>query len=88
MTQYKYGTILRAVDDDPSERGDIEEGDLILKAGKHEDGHSYQTLTSDDIATVRFEAVAVYECPDWLSKSAMIDFTRDQYINETGGKDV
>lgn len=62
MTQYKYGTLLRATEDDPHPENDVEEGDHHIKAGKLEDGDSYTVLVPDEgPVEVEFETVEIYE---------------------------
>lgn len=77
---FRYGTILRALNDDPHPDNDTEEGDIHIKAGKHEDGDSYTVLTEEGIETVRFETVAVYESEEPMHKREAIEFARDRHV--------
>lgn len=82
MTAYKYGTLLRALEDDPHPENDTTEGDLHIKAGKHADGDQYEVLTQETIAVVEFETVAVYEADRRLSKHEMTEFVRDRAVED------
>lgn len=84
MTQYKYGTILEAQDDGQPPNDNIEEGDLIIKAGKHE-ADSLEYMGSDgDLLAVEFEAVAVYESNTRMSEREAQSFARDRWAKEHG----
>jgi len=78
MTSYKYATILRATTDDPHPENDVSEGDLHIKAGKHEDGDQYTVLGEEQVAVVAFETVAVYEADQKMSKREAVEFARDR----------
>ena len=77
---YKYGTVLRVLNDDPT--NDLEEGDIILEAGKLEDGDSYTTLGDDGPVTVEMEAVEIYESDTQMGKREAKEFARDRYLEE------
>jgi len=78
MTTYRYGTLLRAKNDDPHPDNDVEEGDLHIKAGKHEDGDRYEVMTEGKIAVVELETVKVYEADEPMSQRQAQQFVRDQ----------
>jgi len=80
MSTYKYGTILRVQNDDP--RNSLKEGDIIIEAGKLEDGDSYTALADDGPVTVEMETVAVYESETKMGEDEAKEFARDRYLEE------
>lgn len=81
MTSYRYGTLLRVLNDDPHPENDVEEGDYHIKAGKHEDGDRYEVMAPGQLAAVELETVAVYgpsETP--MSARQAQEFVREQAI--------
>lgn len=78
MSTYKYATLLRATTDDPHPENDVSEGDLDIKAGKHEDGDQYTVMAEEQLAVVAFETVAVYEADQKMSKREAAKFARDR----------
>lgn len=83
MTSYKYATLLRATADDPHPDNEVSEGDLHVKAGKHEDGDQYEVLTDEQVAVVEFETVAVYEADRQMSKRQAAKFARDRAAEDS-----
>lgn len=84
MSTYRYGTVLRLLTDDP--HNGLEEGDIVLGAGKLDDGDSYTVLTDDGSVTVEMEAVAVYESDTTLSEQDAKAFARERYLEEQGAE--
>ena len=80
MTTYKYGTVLQLVDDDPV--NGLAAGDVIVRAGKLEDGDSYDILVGDDYESVALETLAVIEAPDQLGKAGVESYAANQYLNQ------
>jgi translation initiation factor IF-2 len=80
MTRYRYGTILEVQNDDS--RNGIDEGDILIEAGKLDDGDSYTVLTDDGPVTVEMETVAVYQSDTVMGEREAKEFARDQYVAE------
>lgn len=78
---YRYGTILRVTNDDP--RNDLEEGDIIIEAGKLEDGDSYTVLSDAGPVEVVMETVEVYKSDQPMAEREAMEFARDRYVEET-----
>ena len=83
MTRYRYGTILEVQNDDS--RNGIDEGDILIEAGKLDDGHSYTVLTDDGPVTVEMETVAIYKSDTKMGEREAKEFARDQYVAEQEG---
>lgn len=78
---YRYGTILRVLNGDPT--NDIGEGDIIIEAGKLEGGDSYTVLDRDrGPVKVEMETVAVYESDTRMGEREAKEFARDRYVEE------
>lgn len=61
MAQYKYGSVMRQIDEDPS--GSMEKGTIWIKAGDQSDGDA-RTVIDEEVGgfvDVQSEAIAVYE---------------------------
>jgi hypothetical protein len=84
MSQYRYGTILRVLNDDPT--NSLEEGDIIIEAGKLEDGDSYAVLSDNGPVKVEMETVAVYESDHQMGEREAKEFARDRYVEEQEGE--
>lgn len=82
MTKYRYGTVLRALDDDPKPGNDVAAGDIHVRAGMYEDGDKYEVLAGKSFSVVEFETVSVYKSDQLLSKEEMVDFVRDRAIED------
>lgn len=80
MSTYRYGTILRVQNDDP--HNSLEEGDIVIEAGKLEDGDSYAVLAEDGPAKVEMETVAVYESESKMGEREAKEFARERYLDE------
>jgi hypothetical protein len=88
MKSYKYGTALLATEDDPNERNNIEEGDVIFLPGKREEGHSYEVLTEDGTESVSFEPIEIYEAEERMSEQEASNFARERYKEEQAEKEA
>lgn len=88
MTTYQYATILRATQDDPHPNNNIEEGDIIVEAGKLPDGDSYTVLTQDEMERVELETVEVYELPEPAGEFRAQQFARGEYVDEIDDADA
>lgn len=78
---YRYGTVLEVQNDDPN--NGIEEGDIILEAGKLDDGDSYTVLTDDGVVAVEMETIGVYENDTEMGEMEAKAFARDEYLSDT-----
>lgn len=79
MTQYKYGTLLRATRDDPHPENDLEEGDHVIEAGKLPEGDSHTVLAPDEgPVKVEFETVEIYEADRRMDAAEMQRFVRER----------
>jgi hypothetical protein len=77
---YRYGTILEVQNDDPV--NDLEAGDIIIEAGKLDDGDSYTVLSDDGHVQVEMETVEVYDAECKMSEREVTEFARDQYLEQ------
>lgn len=83
MTRYRYGTILEVQNDDPT--NGIDEGDILIEAGKVDDGDSYTVLADEGPVTVEMETVVVYESDSEMGEREAKEFARDRYVAEQEG---
>ena len=84
MTQYKYGTVLVAQNDGKPPNDNLEEGDKIIRAGKHETD-SIEYITEDnDIHVIAFETIGVYESDSRMSQREAHEFAREKHLEESG----
>lgn len=78
---YSYATVLEAQSDGQPPNDNIEQGDKIVKAGKHDtDSIEYMT-ESGDFASVAFEQVACYESDSKMSKREAQQLAKEQWFN-------
>jgi len=78
--RYQYGSVLRVLNDDPT--NNLDEGDIILEAGKMEDGDSYTVLADSGPVKVEMETVEVYENDQKMAEREAKEFARDCYLEE------
>lgn len=80
MSQYKYVTILEAQSDGKPPNDGIEEGDKILKAGKH-DTDAIEYMTEDGgLDSVGFTQVELYEAPRKMSKQEIEEYGKEEWF--------
>ena len=81
MTQYKYVTVLEAQNDGKAPNDNLEQGDNIVKAGKHETD-SIEYITDDnDIHVISFESVEMYESDNRMSETEAHELAREKWFN-------
>lgn len=82
MTQYRYATVLEAQSDGKPPNDNIEEGQKMVKAGKHE-SDSIEYMTEDNsIDVVEYDAVAVYESDSQMTQKEAHKFAKEQWFSE------
>lgn len=82
MSNYCYGSVLEAQNDGYPPNDGIDEGDLIVRAGKHE-ADSIEYMTEDDeIEVISFESVGIYEADEPMSEREAQEFAKDQWFKE------
>jgi len=60
MAAYRYGSVVRLLDDDPN--NGMSAGDIVGEAGKHADGDElYTTMGQNDIHKICAETIEVYD---------------------------
>jgi len=86
MNNYRYATVLEAQSDGKPPNDNIEKGDKIVRAGKHDtDSIEYMT-DSGDLDAVAFEQVALYESDTKMGQREAQKFAKDQWFDgETDG---
>lgn len=80
MSSYKYASVVQLTEDDPAEKSTLEEGDIRLVAGKHEESYSYSVLAeaSKDFVDVGCRVLGVLEADYRMSKSEIVSWAADQ----------
>lgn len=81
--KYRYATILRALNDGKPPNDNIEEGDEIVKPGKHESDEITYLTEDRQIATIRFEQSQVIDGGEaGYTESEIIDFAGEELYGE------
>mgnify|MGYP000016932796 CR=1 FL=1 len=79
MSDYQYATVLEAANDGKPPNGNVESGDITVKAGKHdEDSISYITK-DNDMHTLQFDALLEVELPHAMGEREAIEYAADQW---------
>jgi hypothetical protein len=81
MSSYKYATVLEAQSDGKPPNDNIEKGDKIVRAGKHETDSIEYIADDNDIAVVEFEQVACYESDTKMGEREAQKFAKDQWFD-------
>lgn len=82
MAQYRYVSVLEAQSDGKPPNDNIEKGQKILKAGKH-DTDSIEYMTDDgSIDCVEYEQVAVFEAERRMSETEIHNFGKEQWFDD------
>jgi hypothetical protein len=82
MAQYKYATVLEAQQDGKPPNDNIEKGDKMVKAGKHESDTDEFLDEENGIQVLEYEAVAIYESDYKMTKKEAHKFARDQWFKD------
>jgi len=80
MTRYRYATVLEAQNDGKPPNDNIEKGDKIVRAGKHEEDNIQYMTEDNDLAVVEYEAIEVYEANDVMDEREAQEFAKDQWF--------
>lgn len=76
MTGYKYASVVRLAMDDPR-NDDLNEGDVIIVAGKHDD-YEYMVFGDEEFVDVECEVLGVLGADYRMSKSEIKSWAADQ----------
>ena len=78
MKTYKYAAVIQLTESDPV--NSLEEGDIFLVAGKHEDGHSYTVLDEEagDIVDIECEVIKRLEADYRMPKEEIVSWAAEQ----------
>jgi len=82
MSNYRYATVLEAQQDGQPPNDNIEQGDKIIRAGKHETDSIEYLAENNDMAVIEFEAVKVFESDSMMSESEAHEFAKEQWFGE------
>lgn len=79
MTSYKYASVTRLTMDDPCNEH-LEEGTVLLTAGKHEETYTYAVLDEDKegFTDVECEVLGVLEADQRMNKDEIETWAADQ----------
>jgi hypothetical protein len=79
MASYKYASVVRLTMDDPR-NDNLEEGDVLMTAGKCEDGVSHTVLNPETkgFTEVECEVIETFEADQVMSKSDIMDWGATQ----------
>lgn len=79
MASYKYACVVRLTMDDPR-NDNLEEGDVLIAAGKCEDGVSHTVLDPEKkgFTEVECEVIETFEADQVMSKSDITDWGATQ----------
>jgi len=80
MSQYKYVTVLEAQSDGKAPNDNMEKGDKILKAGRHDTDEIEYIAEDKDIDVIEFEAVKVFEADKRMSERAIQEYGKEQWF--------
>jgi len=82
MSNYTYASVLEAQSDGKPPNDNIEEGQKIVKAGKHEtDSIEYMT-DAGGIDVVEYESVAIYQSDTQMGEREAQEFAKDEWFAE------
>jgi hypothetical protein len=82
MSNYTYASVLEAQSDGKPPNDNIEEGQKIVKAGKHETDQIEYMTEDGDIDVVEYESVTIYESDSQMSEREAQEFAKDQWFAE------
>lgn len=79
---YRYASVLEAQNDGKPPNDNIEAGDKIVRAGKHETDSIEYMGEDGDLLAIEFEAVSIYESDSQMGERQAQEFARDRFFEE------
>lgn len=82
MSGYKFVSVLEAQNDGRPPNDNIEEGDKIVKPGKHNTDSIEYLGESNDIHIIEFEQVAEYSSDEYMTESEAQELAQSEWFGD------